>query len=451
MAESARRPRASLTLPGNWPFAPARAPFFYGWVIWLVSTLGFLMSVPGQTMGMAVFTDPFIEAFGLSRTQLSVAYFFGTVGSALFLTRAGRLYDRIGARSMVVGSSLLLAVTLLLICGIDKFAHALGSMTGVALAVLTFPLIMLGYFGVRFTGQGVLTSASRNALMPWFERRRGLVSGARGVFVSLGFSLAPLPLAMLISSYGWRGALVLLAVVLALFAGFALLLLRDAPESCGLAADGVAAGGYDEPQTGHESRAASATLTEARRAPVFWVYSLGMAVWALFGTAVTYHIVAIFTEAGRDASAAFAYFFPNSLVAVSVNLASSWLADRSPLKPFLLAMISAFLLGTVGLINLEEQWGYWLMVFGFGSGGGLWGMLSNLAFVRYFGLLHLGEISGLNTSVTVFASAIGPLLFSLGKDLGGTYDAAALICAAGLVLLLIAATAVRAPAELTAR
>ena len=33
-----------------------------------------LMSVPGQTMGMAVFTDPFIEAFGLNRTELSLAY-----------------------------------------------------------------------------------------------------------------------------------------------------------------------------------------------------------------------------------------------------------------------------------------------------------------------------------------------------------------------------------------
>ena len=70
-------------------------------------------------------------------------------------------------------------------------------------------------------------------------------------------------------------------------------------------------------------------------------------------------------------------------------------------------------------------------------------MLSNLAFVRHFGLLHLGEISGLNTSVTVFASAIGPLLFSLGKDFGGSYSVAALICVGGLVVLLVAAALVQ--------
>lgn len=444
LSEPPRHSRRGMTLPGDWPFAPSRAPFFYGWIIWLISTVGFLMSVPGQTMGMAVFTDPFIAAFGLTRTQLSVAYFFGTVGSALFLTRAGRLYDRVGARTMVVGASLLLALMLLFICLIDLLAGAAADLAGVALGVAAFPLVMLGYFGVRFAGQGVLTSAARNALMPWFEQRRGLVSGARGVFVSLGFSLAPLPLAMMISSYGWRGALMALALMLLAFALLALLLLRDSPESCGLRADGAAPATDDSADLPHsEAQMPSATLLEARRSPIFWVYSLGMSVWALFGTAVTYHIVSIFTEAGREASEAFAYFFPNSLVAVSVNLLSSWLADRHRLKPFLLAMIVAFLCGTWGLMNLEADWGYWLMVVGFGSGGGLWGMLSNLAFVRHFGLLHLGEISGLNTSVTVFASAIGPLLFSLGKDLGGSYDAAALICVAGLVALLVAAALVR--------
>jgi len=65
--------RPEYNLPADWPFAVKHFPFFYGWVIWFVSTLGIIMSIPGQTMGMAVFTDHFIEAFGLSRTELSVA------------------------------------------------------------------------------------------------------------------------------------------------------------------------------------------------------------------------------------------------------------------------------------------------------------------------------------------------------------------------------------------
>lgn len=432
-----------LTLDARWPFDVRRSPFFYGWTIWLLSTVGFLMSVPGQTMGMAVFTDPLIDALGLSRTQLSTAYFFGTVASAFFLTRGGRWFDHFGARAVIVGSSLALGAAVFFISLIDVVAAPLAEVSGLAIGWFSFPLIMLGYFGVRFTGQGILTSASRNVLLLWFERRRGMVSGLRGIFVSLGFSLAPLLLAFMIDGFGWRGALWVLAGVVGVgFAAVALLLVRDTPESCGLLPDGRVQGdGSTEPPPAVVDR----TLHQATADPVFWIYALALSIHALFITAVTFHIVSIFEEAGRGRDEALGYFFPAAVVSTGVNLLASWLADHYRLKPFLILMLTAFLIGTFGLYRLENGWGFWLMVIGLGSGGGLWGMLSNLAFVRYFGRRHLGEITGLNTSITVFASAVGPLLFSLGLDLFGAYRSAYGVCAVLVGGLLLAAIVIRQP------
>ena len=82
---------------------------------------------------------------------------------------------------------------------------------------------------------------------------------------------------------------------------------------------------------------------------------------------------------------------------------------------------------------------------GFGAGGGLWGVLSNLTFIRQYGALHLGEISGLNTAITVFASAVGPVAFSLANDAFATFEAAAIACGVGLIGLLCAAVAIRQP------
>jgi len=45
--------------------------------------------------------------------------------------------------------------------------------------------------------------------------------------------------------------------------------------------------------------------------------------------------------------------------------------------------------------------------------------------------------------LTVFASAIGPALFSVGTDLFGTYHAAEWLCLVGLILLTLAAMVVR--------
>ncbi len=433
-------------LQSDWPYPAARSPVFYGWVILCVSTLGFLSSVPGQTMGMAVFSDTFIEHFGLSRTELSTAYLFGTVGSALCLTRAGRWYDRHGPRIMLVGSAAALALTLVFIVQIDSLGGALGTMLDLPLAAVTFPLILIGYFGVRFTGQGMLTSASRNVLLVWFKRRRGLVSGVRGVFVSLGFALAPLFLALLIDVFGWRGALWIMAGMVGVgFAGLALLTVRDHPGVAGLAPDGAPL--LEDEESRHAASAQDRSLSDARRDPVFWIYSASLAMHALFGTAVTFHIVAIFAEAGRDRTAAFAYFLPQAIVSVTVNLAASFAADFMRLKPLLVVMLVAFLLGAYGLISLDTTMGYWMLVCGFGAGGGLWGVLSNLAFVRHYGVLHLGEISGLNTAVTVFASAIGPVFFSIANDWFGSFEAAALACMAGLALLLVVAVVKRQPAD----
>ena len=106
-------------------------------------------------------------------------------------------------------------------------------------------------------------------------------------------------------------------------------------------------------------------------------------------------------------------------------------------------MLIGFIIGAYGLMHLDQRWGFWMLAAGFGAGGGLWGVTSNLAYIRFFGPLHLGEISGLSTSLTVFASAVGPAAFSLGLDYLGSYNAAVQICMVMLVGLLTAAVLVK--------
>ncbi|MFT4874554.1 MAG: OFA family oxalate/formate antiporter-like MFS transporter, partial [Congregibacter sp.] len=177
--------------------------------------------------------------------------------------------------------------------------------------------------------------------------------------------------------------------------------------------------------------------------PIFWIYALSLGMHALFGTALTFHVVAVFAESGLSAETAFGYFLPAAVFSTASNLIASSFVDRRTLKPFLVVMLSALSFGAVGLINLEQTWGYWVLAGGFGVGGGLWGVVSNLAFIRFFGPLHLGAVSGFNASISVFASAIGPAAFSLAVDHLGSYNAAAQICLCMLLALLAAALIVR--------
>ncbi|MEC8155947.1 MAG: MFS transporter, partial [SAR324 cluster bacterium] len=97
-------------------------------------------------------------------------------------------------------------------------------------------------------------------------------------------------------------------------------------------------------------------------------------------------------------------------------------------------------LGSLGLLAYEELWGRWLVIAGYGIQGGLWGCLSIVAWPRFYGRKHLGEINGVFMGAQVFASAIGPLLFGAAESLSGSYDQAAWISIIGNFLLLLGAT-----------
>ena len=68
-------------------------------------------------------------------------------------------------------------------------------------------------------------------------------------------------------------------------------------------------------------------------------------------------------------------------------------------------------------------------------------------FIRQFGALHLGEISGFNTAITVFASAVGPVAFSLANDFAGSFTTAAYACGVGLVVLLVLSLVISQPSD----
>ena len=143
----------------RWPFDPARLPFYYGWVVLVVASLGVLASVPGQTAGVSVFTDDLIGSTGLSRLQLAIAYLIGTGASGLVLPRAGRSIDLHGARKVALVATVGLAATLVGLSLVVTMPTWVG-----------LPVMSVGFGFLRFTGQGLLTLTSRTMLSQWFDQ-----------------------------------------------------------------------------------------------------------------------------------------------------------------------------------------------------------------------------------------------------------------------------------------
>ena len=418
-------------------FDPARVPFFYGWVVLGAGTLGIVVSAPGQTVGVSAFTESLIDALGINRNLLSLGYLVGTLSSALLLSRAGRLYDRRGGRIVATGSALVLALTLVYLSFSARISGGLAAVLEFLPApVIAFVVVTAGFFLLRFSGQGVLTLASRNMVMEWFDKRRGIANAIMGVSISFGFSYAPRVFDALLTRNGWEVAWRWIAAGVAAFALFSFLVYRDRPETHGLKPDGgdVQVRGH-HPESAH---GASFTLAEARRTYSFWVFSLALFLAGLVITAYTFHIVSIFADAGLSRSQAVAIFLPASIVAVGIQFAASWLSDRIKLKYFCALQTAGVVILAAGLVFMSGRSSIAVLVVGHGLVQGMFGVTSNITWPRFYGRRHLGAISGLAASLGVAGSAMGPYLFSFMREASGSYRAPALVCGAIGIVLFIA-------------
>lgn len=426
------------------PFAPARFPIFYGWVIVVVGAIGMLMSIPGQTMGISVFTDPLIGALDLTRVELSTAYMIGTILSAFALPRAGVICDRLGSRLLAAVSAFMLAMVLLVLSRIDAISARAIMITGWTGATVPFVVIAVAFFGLRFFGQGVLTVASNGMIMQWFEKRRGLANSISGTIVAFGFSGAPIILNLLVSNYGWRGAWVVMAAIIGV--GFVILSLaffRDKPESCGLLPDGVAS--KDEESFGEVRGVEDYDVREAVRTLAFWVITLTIAMSAFYLTGLTFHLLSIFREAGFSESRALAIFLPATVIAVSLHLVAGWLSDHIKIKYFVIFMLTGQIISMGGFILLSSEASYWAIVIGNGMSNGMFGVLSAVTWPKYFGRKHLSSIMSRSMSLVVFSSALGPLVFGQSLAITGGYRVAGVMCFLASCLLVVVATKLADP------
>jgi MFS family permease len=416
----------------------SKFPFFYGYVIIAGGTIGVLLSAPGQTVGISVFTDFLIRDLGISRESLSFAYLVGTMLSSFLLTYAGKFYDKFGARTTAMLAGFFLGLALVYMSFLTAITSLFKSLFNSTYnEIVVFALITIGFFFVRFFGQGTLTMASKNMVMKWFERKRGMASAIMGIAISFGFSYSPKIFDDMIVNFGWEITWRIIGIFVAsLFVLFTYFTFRDNPEQFGLVPDGNVHDDKKNKSVKYKPNK-DYTLAEAKVTFNFWIFNLTLSLQALYITALTFNIVDIFTKADLSREDAILIFLPVSVIAVIFQLVGGYLADFIRLKYLLMVQLSGMLLSMFALVFLSGGLPLYLIILGIGIASGLFGVISTVCWPRFYGTKYLGEISGFSMSWVVAGSALGPYLFSLLSDFYGDYSSSGIVMSIICVVLLI--------------
>jgi OFA family oxalate/formate antiporter-like MFS transporter len=405
-------------------------------MILVAGTIGIIMSLPGQTIGVSIFTESLLRDLEINRNNLSLAYLIGTVGSGLLITRAGKLYDRFGARAVAFVSAAMLGLMLLFLTRVQVVVGFLGNHNWIPPALATFLFLAFGFWGIRFFGQGLLTMVSRNMVMKWFNKRRGLANGVLGIFSAVGFALAPKIFDQIIQKLDWKGTWLLLGGIVGLgFVVFLLIFYRDNPTDCGCVADGnrIVNRKFKRPPSLPDR---DYSLAEAKKTRAFWAFTFGLTLTSLYISGLIFHVVSVFGSAGLDKETALGIFVPVAIIAVTVQFIFGYLSDFVRLKYLLMFFMLGMLTTSVGLSLLgRAEAAYWMIISGNGIVWGMYTVLIAVTWPRFYGLKNLGAISGLSLSISVIGSALGPYLFSLSYKIGGHYQIMAWVCIALSLIL----------------
>jgi MFS family permease len=343
-----------------------------------------------------VFLVAFIEAFGWSRGQVSIAYSVSQLISGATSPLVGILVDRLGPRRLVLIGGVLLAVGILA----SSFVHSLWQV------ILLYGVVMT--LGANCLGLVVFVPL----LSRRFVHNRGMavaiVQSANGFARALSAPLSQ----VLIAELGWRGAYLaqgglMAAVVLPLAALF-----RGAEPVRAFAAQGAAS---------------SWTLWRAMCTPHFWLLFLVYVFTGLGSFLVALHQLAFAVTVGFDKFYAAEVLGIGALLSLPGVIVTGWVSDYIGRELSAVITYGTSIFGVACALFItgpDQHVLFWLHSCFFGLTWGARGPAITAKTADLFPGPQLGTILGAITIGTGLGSAAGSWVAGWSFDLTGSYRVA---------------------------
>ncbi|MCB0635091.1 MAG: MFS transporter [Lewinella sp.] len=372
----------------------------------LFGTLLTFFSSYGQTFLISLYIPAIEQFFGFTNTGLSSLYAVATMASAFSLPWIGRLLDTAPLRRF----------TLWVVAGLSAACLTLS-------AAVHPGLVLLGFFGLRLCGQGLMSHTAISTMARAFEADRGKAISIAMLGHPLGEATLPLIVTLLVGAWGWRGSLQWSALSLVvLVAPLVVWLLRSQPAVLLFPKQAT-----DEVQP----KAPNPLRVLTQRA--FWVIAPAIFITGFLNTALFFYQFKLGDSRGWEPTWVALSLSIYAIASALSLLSSGPLVDQLSARRLFPFILLSYTLGFLVLALVKHPLSYpaALVLIAISNGGG--GTIKNSVYAEVFGTALIGTVRSVFTTVTVFSTALGPLFFGLLLDAGWTYGQTFLLCVGVLV------------------
>jgi len=360
-------------------------------------SFGFIMALGssfGQTYFIGVFGPAIRAEFDLSQSSWSAAYMVGTIVSALVLPWTGQQIDRISLPRYT-------AIVIIALAGASAFMALVPSAL----------MLMVAIFFLRQTGQGLMSHTASTAMARYFPENRGKAVAISSLGLSVGEAMLPVLMVVTITVIGWRATYGIAAV-------FAALIILPAAMWLLKGHDVRSKVQKNQLEKFRQSGVVSVAWTrhEVLRDPRFYFLLPAASAPSLIITALFFHHLSLAQLKGWDATWFTGSYWVYAVGSVFAMLATGLLIDRLNAVRVLPTFLLPLALGLFFVWAFDSAWWAWSYLFLLGVTAGVTHTGLTALWAEIYGVKNLGAIKSLYTSISIFASALGPLAMGIMMD-----------------------------------
>jgi MFS family permease len=366
---------------------------YYGWVIVAAGALITCVAM-GAMFALPVYLQPISADTGWTHAGISLAMTIGFVVMGVAGFGWGTLSDRIGPRPVILVATILLGLGLL-----------------IASRTSNLLVFQLAYGGLVGGSGGAFFAPLIASTVGWFDKHRSLAVS----LVSLGAGIAPMvmtPLAtVLIQGYGWRNAMLMVAIAAVVIIIPVGLFVRPAPAAPAHA-----------PSSAHApEQAKPSSMRAALRTPQFIVLAATFFLCCAAHSGPIFHTVSYAMICGASALAAASIYSVEGLSGLFGRLIFGLLADRFGARRVILGGLLLQAAGIYSYIYVSQLEHFYLLALVLGMAyGGVMPLYAVLA-RDYFDQKVMGTVLGAATMTSSIGMAFGPVGGGWLYDTFGTY------------------------------
>ena len=351
----------------------------------------------GQSFFIGLFNNSIRSELSISHGQFGSIYASATLLSSLVLIWIGKKIDDM--------SALKFSLFVIVLFSIASYFFS---------TIKIVPLLFIGIFLLRLSGQGLMSHTSSTTVSRYFEKSRGRALSIAWFGLSTAEFILPVFIVFLLTVTSWQNIWISISLVLIIFLPIiSFILIKNVT--------------LETRENSLVKKSISNKIKQWKRVEVikdyrFYIISLNMLAMPSIATGVFVYQSFILSSKNWGPFVIAQSFMVYSVMSVITLTIAGFLIDKFSSRRLLIFMNLPLFLSAVILAKFNSEFSSFIFFAFVGITNGLANVLGSSTWAEIYGVKFIGSIKALSTSLMVFATATGTAIFGVLIDFGLTIN-----------------------------